>query len=1208
MKKKIIVFLLIACLISTTLPAFSSNASASSGFAPIWPCDTSKVFVNSLDNYPKGGTHNGIDITPTDSGNAYQDIFAVADGTIVEARNSCSHETYNEYHACPDTWGNYICIQHTINGQTYYSIYAHLKYNSIVSYSGTVKAGQKIAQMGTSGGSTGHHLHLELWIGSRSDRKTDNRINYSFNYYVNNPSALKGVLFNPALTSASKSYGSWIVNNCNYVNSMYQYPDEEHYVEQCTPYASYLNVEITESTTLKSLPCSRGTNKTDEESTDIHTPSVGDTFTITGLYKNSANNYWYKTSYDGQDCYLYAGNAKVLEYLSDISSSGIKAPSSLNVGESFSIHGVISSNYTKIVNVGVAVDKGVTNPSNVLRAYDSPGNANSYSLLNSPVDRGITFNTLSEGTYTFRIYVEENNYFSDGTNLFYETLWPEPYRTTFTVGTPAPDPEDTTPGKPVLKSMKSEYSINEDIVFSWDATENTTHYNMYFDKLNDSGEYERIDTIHYAESGLSKKLSIGQYRVELQATNSNAYTPDGSTWAYTDGGWVYFSVIDPTPGKPVLKGMKSEYSNAEKIVFSWDATENTTHYNMYFDKLNSSGEYERIDTIHYAESGLSKKFTTGQYRVELQATNSNFYTPDGSTWVYTGGDYVYFSVVDASAGKPVLKGMKSEYLSTEEIVFSWDATENTLEYVVYIYELRTDGYEMYQAIVEAQSGCKMQLSDGSYRALVRSENYSGGTNGDWVYFEVVNPTPTGRCGDNLTWSFNEDTYTLTISGTGDMWDYGWAGFVNAFRPGWSKYFSTPVNFKLVIENGVTSIGANAFQYKRNYFSGNLTLPNSVKTIGIGAFDDSGFERINFGSGITEIGDGALTGCKEVRFKGDAPTFEESVFNGMTVYYPAGNTTWEAVIEQHSDKPVTWIANVPVTGVMLSAKTLDLVIGESSTLTATVLPGNATDKTVYWDCGSECYPTPVTVENGKITAVAPGTATITVLTEDGGFFDQCTVIVRDSNPEPDPNAPTAFIKEVKGRPGGTVDVEVELKNNPGIITMILQLGYDANTMTLTKVTDAGVLGAAMHTNNLNLNPYQLTWNNGTAPSDFVPNGKIVTLTFKIAADAKEGSYPITLSCNSTMNYALENVEFTTMNGTVTVSKTLIGDIDGDGVVDMKDSVLLQRYIAKMSGYDESSIDLLAADVDTSGVVDIKDSIILQRYVAKWSGYTTLPYAG
>ncbi|MGE5396098.1 MAG: Ig-like domain-containing protein, partial [Chitinophagales bacterium] len=88
----------------------------------------------------------------------------------------------------------------------------------------------------------------------------------------------------------------------------------------------------------------------------------------------------------------------------------------------------------------------------------------------------------------------------------------------------------------------------------------------------------------------------------------------------------------------------------------------------------------------------------------------------------------------------------------------------------------------------------------------------------------------------------------------------------------------------------------------------------------------------------------------------------------------------------SEAPV----NVPVTGVVVDTTSLNLIEGESSTLTATVSPDNATNKAVTWSSNNEAAAT--VDQAGKVTAVAAGTATITVKTEDGSFTANCAVTV------------------------------------------------------------------------------------------------------------------------------------------------------------------------------------------------------------------------
>lgn len=82
-------------------------------------------------------------------------------------------------------------------------------------------------------------------------------------------------------------------------------------------------------------------------------------------------------------------------------------------------------------------------------------------------------------------------------------------------------------------------------------------------------------------------------------------------------------------------------------------------------------------------------------------------------------------------------------------------------------------------------------------------------------------------------------------------------------------------------------------------------------------------------------------------------------------------------------------SVPVTGVALDKTEVSVAKGEKATLTATVTPDNADVKTVTWSSSDEKV---ATVVDGVVTAVAEGTATITVKTTDGDFTAACTVTV------------------------------------------------------------------------------------------------------------------------------------------------------------------------------------------------------------------------
>lgn len=85
------------------------------------------------------------------------------------------------------------------------------------------------------------------------------------------------------------------------------------------------------------------------------------------------------------------------------------------------------------------------------------------------------------------------------------------------------------------------------------------------------------------------------------------------------------------------------------------------------------------------------------------------------------------------------------------------------------------------------------------------------------------------------------------------------------------------------------------------------------------------------------------------------------------------------------------ATVSVSGVKLDKTTLTLTKGDSELLTATVLPTDASDKTVTWTSTDEAV---AEVEDGTVKAIAAGEATITVTTVDGKKTSECKVTVNN----------------------------------------------------------------------------------------------------------------------------------------------------------------------------------------------------------------------
>ena len=113
----------------------------------------------------------------------------------------------------------------------------------------------------------------------------------------------------------------------------------------------------------------------------------------------------------------------------------------------------------------------------------------------------------------------------------------------------------------------------------------------------------------------------------------------------------------------------------------------------------------------------------------------------------------------------------------------------------------------------------------------------------------------GKCGDNLTWSYDTDTKALTIEGTGDMYDYGYDG-----AP-WAQVNSSILSVSL--PDGLTGIGSNAFRGCSSLTS--ITIPNSVNEIGSYAFNEcSSITSVTLSNQITNIGRDVFCDCYSLR--------------------------------------------------------------------------------------------------------------------------------------------------------------------------------------------------------------------------------------------------------------------------------------------------------------------------------------------------------
>ena len=145
----------------------------------------------------------------------------------------------------------------------------------------------------------------------------------------------------------------------------------------------------------------------------------------------------------------------------------------------------------------------------------------------------------------------------------------------------------------------------------------------------------------------------------------------------------------------------------------------------------------------------------------------------------------------------------------------------------------------------------------------------------------------------------------------------------------------------------------------------------------------------------------------------------------------------------------------VTEVKLDKDSLSLEVGGTATLTATIMPDNATDQNVTWSSDNQNVAT--VDQNGKVTAVGEGTATITATAADGsGANASCTVTVsRYSSGGGSSSSSTSLsdraIDDIQdARPGDTVEITLR----PGRTTLEREVFEELAGQDITLEIDAG----------------------------------------------------------------------------------------------------------------------------------------------------------
>ena len=429
-----------------------------------------------------------------------------------------------------------------------------------------------------------------------------------------------------------------------------------------------------------------------------------------------------------------------------------------------------------------------------------------------------------------------------------------------------------------------------------------------------------------------------------------------------------------------------------------------------------------------------------------------------------------------------------------------------------------------------------------------------------------------------------------------------------------------------IPGSIRTIGDHAFASCTNLQ--NVVVPNSVESLGRCVFhtcsslthavvgnsvpliDEYCFQycyslyEVVIGASVTHLAIKAFFDCPSLKKVTCLPTtpptmnasysMSNEAYQNATLCVPGASL--EAYKADHNWGLFKRFANMThATAVTLDHTSITLKNGTQQQLVATVMPTGASPA-VRWSTSDEAVA--VVDQNGLVTAVGAGQATITATTLDGSAVSaSCQVRVISMGMQTD-NILT-LPQSVQVQSGKSLDLPVSMENDATITALqcdiTLPEGFelaqedgsyvidpadrmgDSHVLTCRPVQDGGV--RVLITSPI---AEALAGNTGT----------LFTLHLNVADEVADGNYPVVMD-----NIVLASVDAETFYApetfaTVVVKSCIKGDANGDDVVNVGDYVTTANYILEMN---PAPFIFDAADVDENKTIDVGDLVGIANIV-------------
>lgn len=321
--------------------------------------------------------------------------------------------------------------------------------------------------------------------------------------------------------------------------------------------------------------------------------------------------------------------------------------------------------------------------------------------------------------------------------------------------------------------------------------------------------------------------------------------------------------------------------------------------------------------------------------------------------------------------------------------------------------------------------------------------------------------------------------------------------------------------------------------------------------------------------------------------------------GKVTAMKIGNTTITATASSGATATCTIkVIDYPtiVTGVTLDQTKYDMKTGEVFKLNATVVPSNATDKSITWASTDSSVAS--VSEAGTVSAVGAGKAVITA-TSGNGVIAACEVTVTGVAST---NLSRIYIPEIFDAKSEIINVPVMIEHNPGISFINFSVSYDKEKMEPLEINNGALFESVMGSIDAENGKIKLIFSSDT---DITKSGVLAKIKFKRKnmeediTDLSVSYYP-----NGVMNKKQKRIALKMSDGRLNAYRsTICGDVDENRKVDFADALYFKRYLANWSKYQDVS--LKTANLDSDNEITPADLIILERHIAGWTGYQNIP---